>query len=43
MKRTAVIFGILAIFLSSLFLPEGVRGVRRRKKVGDDGRLTKVM
>lgn len=42
MKRTAVIFGILAIFLSSLFLAEDVRGVRRRKK-GDDGRLTKVM
>ncbi|KAL9967021.1 hypothetical protein ACROYT_G025177 [Oculina patagonica] len=33
MKKTAVIFGILLIFISSLFHEEAL-GVRRRKKTG---------
>lgn len=38
MKRAAVLFGILFIFFSSLFISEGLR----RRKKGDEGRITKV-
>ena len=38
MKRAVVLFSFLLIFLSSLFISEGLR----RRKKGDDGRITKV-